>query len=401
MLVQQVYNLDPDAFPLDKPTEKSRRIKGRKSKESEVPIRSISEDPSKLSGSNLGASAIAQSPPADSVTIHEQEFDNKSQSAQSESAQLTQQQQLQQRQDNRIKRAYSDADLFVRKDLATEDFPETSEDQTSLRFRTRSGSSLPQNHASTDNNGEKYQCEMSETASLTHDWNPALIGHDGGHFVHDDSLDDANGTAQSPDRESSRNNSYAFDSNSVILRSDNLIQRQTGAFCPEVENCDDTTVMAGGRRTGWSADVAYVLWKRILGILGDVNEISDPEIHARVFSYLHEQFDVFYRVRENLGVSLTNTETPPPPTLVPPLYLFVPWCLGAFQLSSAFHDGKLLALELLCRQFVISSYDDYDLGLDSVSQFYQLLRWAMTETDDDDFLFRAVKSCAGAFFRYG
>ena len=130
----------------------------------------------------------------------------------------------------------------------------------------------------------------------------------------------------------------------------------------ELDIHEDTTVMAGGRRTGWSADVAFVLWKRILGILGDVNEIENPEIHARVFSYLHEQFDVFFRVRENLGVSINNTETPLPPTLVPPLYIFVPWCLGAFQLSSSFHDGQLLALELLCRQFVICSYNDYEHG---------------------------------------
>lgn len=47
-------------------------------------------------------------------------------------------------------------------------------------------------------------------------------------------------------------------------------------------------MMAGGSRTGWQADVATVMWRRMLGILGDVNSIKDPEIHAQVFDYLCE-----------------------------------------------------------------------------------------------------------------
>lgn len=33
--------------------------------------------------------------------------------------------------------------------------------------------------------------------------------------------------------------------------------------------------MAGGTLTGWHADVATVMWRRMLGILGDVNAIMD------------------------------------------------------------------------------------------------------------------------------
>ena len=47
-------------------------------------------------------------------------------------------------------------------------------------------------------------------------------------------------------------------------------------------------MMAGGSLTGWHADVATVMWRRMLGILGDVNTIKDPEIHAQVFDYLCE-----------------------------------------------------------------------------------------------------------------
>ncbi len=51
---------------------------------------------------------------------------------------------------------------------------------------------------------------------------------------------------------------------------------------------EDCSVMAGGTLTGWHADVATVMWRRMLGILGDVNSIKDPEIHAQVFDYLCE-----------------------------------------------------------------------------------------------------------------
>lgn len=56
-------------------------------------------------------------------------------------------------------------------------------------------------------------------------------------------------------------------------------------------------MMAGGSLTGWHADVATVMWRRMLGILGDVNCIKDPEIHAQVFDYLCELWQNLAKVR--------------------------------------------------------------------------------------------------------
>lgn len=56
--------------------------------------------------------------------------------------------------------------------------------------------------------------------------------------------------------------------------------------------------MAGGTLTGWHADVATVMWRRMLGILGDVNAIMDPEIHAQVFDYLCELWQNLAKVRK-------------------------------------------------------------------------------------------------------
>lgn len=51
---------------------------------------------------------------------------------------------------------------------------------------------------------------------------------------------------------------------------------------------DDCSIIAGGSLIGWHPDSAAVLWRRVLGILGDVNNIASPKIHAKVFGYLYE-----------------------------------------------------------------------------------------------------------------
>ena len=47
---------------------------------------------------------------------------------------------------------------------------------------------------------------------------------------------------------------------------------------------------------GWTADVAVVLWRRMLGALGDINAIKDPEIHAQVLEYLCDLMDMLLKV---------------------------------------------------------------------------------------------------------
>ena len=57
------------------------------------------------------------------------------------------------------------------------------------------------------------------------------------------------------------------------------------------------SIMAGGLVTGWAPDVAASLWRRILGVLGDVNAIVDGEVHALVFDCLVETWKTLYKVR--------------------------------------------------------------------------------------------------------
>jgi len=55
-------------------------------------------------------------------------------------------------------------------------------------------------------------------------------------------------------------------------------------------------VLACGRLTGWAPDVAVGLWRRMLGVLGNINSIKDPDIHAQVIEYLGDLADTLLKV---------------------------------------------------------------------------------------------------------
>ena len=49
--------------------------------------------------------------------------------------------------------------------------------------------------------------------------------------------------------------------------------------------CEQRSVMAGGGVRGWLPDVAVVLWKRVLGLLGDPCSAT-PVVHAHLMQHL-------------------------------------------------------------------------------------------------------------------
>ena len=56
-------------------------------------------------------------------------------------------------------------------------------------------------------------------------------------------------------------------------------------------------MVVGGRVACWTPEVAFVMWKRILGCLGNVNHIKDPVIHDTVYNYLGDLLTVLIQVR--------------------------------------------------------------------------------------------------------
>lgn len=142
-------------------------------------------------------------------------------------------------------------------------------------------------------------------------------------------------------------------------------------------SADRRSIMMGGTARGWLPDVAAVMWKRMLGALGDVNQILNPKLHAQVFKYLVDITENLIKIRMNQGISNGNQSTPTPPTLVPPIALTAPWCYGALSLDFQYREGKLWALQLLCS---IVKHGP-PLSTDQLPLFYQAIHQALTGED--------------------
>ncbi|KAM8921688.1 ral GTPase-activating protein subunit alpha-1 isoform 6-T6 [Pelodytes ibericus] len=170
----------------------------------------------------------------------------------------------------------------------------------------------------------------------------------------------------------------------------------------DLEPCDfpleSCSVMAGGTLTGWHADVSTVMWRRMLGILGDVNNITNPEIHAQVFDYLCELWQNLAKIRDNLGISLDNQSSPPPPVLIPPLRILTPWLFKATMLVDKYKQGKLHAYKLICK--IMKRRQDVSPNRDFLTHFYNIMHCGLLHTDQD-IVNTIIKHCSPQFFSLG
>ncbi|XP_037690754.1 ral GTPase-activating protein subunit alpha-1 isoform X6 [Choloepus didactylus] len=158
------------------------------------------------------------------------------------------------------------------------------------------------------------------------------------------------------------------------------------------------SVMAGGTLTGWHADVATVMWRRMLGILGDVNIIMDPEIHAQVFDYLCELWQNLAKIRDNLGISTDNLTSPSPPVLIPPLRILTPWLFKATMLTDKYKQGKLHAYKLICN--TMKRRQDVSPNRDFLTHFYNIMHCGLLH-NDQDIVNTIIKHCSPQFFSLG
>ncbi|XP_038585360.1 ral GTPase-activating protein subunit alpha-2 isoform X1 [Micropterus salmoides] len=161
---------------------------------------------------------------------------------------------------------------------------------------------------------------------------------------------------------------------------------------------DDVSIIAGGTLTGWHADSAFVLWRRILGILGDVNSIRCPKIHAKVFSYLYELWHKLAKIRDNLGISVDNQSSPPQPVFIPPLRMLASWLFRATMLPAEYKAGKLQAYKLICE--MMTRHQDVLPSSDFLVHLYHVMHKGLT-SGDQDVLNTIIRSCSPRFFFLG
>ncbi|XP_022083005.1 ral GTPase-activating protein subunit alpha-1-like isoform X2 [Acanthaster planci] len=143
----------------------------------------------------------------------------------------------------------------------------------------------------------------------------------------------------------------------------------------------DASIMSGGTRPGWQPDVAFVLWRRILGCLGDVNDIQIARLHAMVMECLWTTWQLLAKIRDNLGVSSDNQNTPPPPEYIPPLRILSSWLFKAVHLSDRYQQGRLSAYKLLCA--MTTRKQDHPLPRDHLTHFYRVLHYGLVGMDQE------------------
>lgn len=153
------------------------------------------------------------------------------------------------------------------------------------------------------------------------------------------------------------------------------------------------SILAGGTAKGWLPDVASIMWKRMLGMLGDVNKILNPKLHAQVFKYLVNMTECLIKIRLNQGISTDNVSTPAPPNVVPPVSIITPWCYGALALDNQYQQGKLYAMQILC----MIAKQGITLGNDQLPLFYLALHQALTG-EDRAMVFTVLRHLGGARF---
>ncbi|XP_063299789.1 ral GTPase-activating protein subunit alpha-2 isoform X1 [Pelobates fuscus] len=158
------------------------------------------------------------------------------------------------------------------------------------------------------------------------------------------------------------------------------------------------SIIAGGNLIGWHPDSAAVLWRRILGILGDVNNIQSTKIHAKVFGYLCELWYKLAKIRDNLSISLDNQSSPAPPVLIPPLRMFASWLFKATTLPSEYKEGKLQAYKLICG--MMTRRQDVLPNSDVLVHFYHVMHNGLNH-EDQDILNTIVRHCSSSFFFLG
>ncbi|XP_068436897.1 ral GTPase-activating protein subunit alpha-2 isoform X3 [Clinocottus analis] len=161
---------------------------------------------------------------------------------------------------------------------------------------------------------------------------------------------------------------------------------------------DDVSIIAGGTLTGWHADSAFVLWRRILGILGDVNNIRCPKIHAKVFSCLYELWHKLAKIRDNLGISVDNLSSPPQPAFIPPLRMLASWLFRATMLPPEYKAGKLQAYKLISE--MMTRHQDLLPNSDFLVHLYHIMHKGIT-SNDQDVLNTIIRSCSPRFFFLG
>jgi hypothetical protein len=201
--------------------------------------------------------------------------------------------------------------------------------------------------------------DPSDSVIMTH--NDAI---DGG------SLKDSMMLDQDHTLDSHHSGKSSVDSSSISHKSFGKRQEKSNS-----EKC----VLLGGSVRGWTSENSIIMWRRMLGLFGNINDIEDPEIHLIAIKCLSIMLNDFMKTRDNLGISLDNQSTPKQPSLIPPYTFLFGWLLEATHLPSQYMDSRLNAYSLLCATSI--RRHDMELPQQFYNAFYEAVQRGLSSSD--------------------
>lgn len=218
--------------------------------------------------------------------------------------------------------------------------------------------------------GSQGSLPMYTPPSSPHSLHPGMILDSGASSRPDiDGSAEVNFKLGTPDRES--------------LHIDETSQDLPGLSAPsELDTGDRRSVVLGGQQRGWMPATSVVLWRRMLGILGNPNTLSSTSSHAAVFDYLLELLTVILKIADNQGVVVGSQQaTQPPPEVTAPVLFLAPICFKAQEMGEEYKAGKLVALQMLCMMTLRHVYTPPTEG--HLIQFYLTVHSGLISNDQE------------------
>lgn len=136
-------------------------------------------------------------------------------------------------------------------------------------------------------------------------------------------------------------------------------------------------VMLGGTHTGWNTMVSIILWRRMLGILGDITTIPDPALHKLAIDCLSKIIEDFSKLIEMIDFNVAGGSPGEAMTLLlPSLHWFVAWLFKtALELGDEYREGRMSAYKLLC-VIAIHRTSEQNITPDFLALFYLTIKKA-------------------------
>ncbi|KAJ3038843.1 Ral GTPase-activating protein subunit alpha-2 [Rhizophlyctis rosea] len=112
----------------------------------------------------------------------------------------------------------------------------------------------------------------------------------------------------------------------------------------------------------WSLETVLYVWKHMLCVIGDFNNIQVPANHAEAISCLVSIWDTLEKIR---------TMQPYEGVKMPPLFDFATWIFEAADMPPEYADGRAHAYGCMCR--MMCRRHDQSFSPDLYSHFYRIL----------------------------